>query len=199
MSSNAQKTPFGQSLNRFATATADKAIALLGKSLPASVVKIMGAIFQVRFEIEGTNTIPDVTIPSLGSRYVRLPIQPGEKGVTLGCDAYLGGMSGLGGGTAGLTAPANLTALAWTPIGSTAWPSVDPNTLVLTGASGGILHRDSESPGSTISMTGSAISMACGGHTIVINSTGVIIDGKVFLTHEHTNVQPGGGNSGPVL
>jgi len=43
------------------------------------------------------------------------------------------------------------------------------------------------------------ISMTVGAHNITINSTGVHIDGKIFLTHQHTGVTTGGGNSGGVL
>src|ERR1700733_1088722 len=41
------------------------------------------------------------------------------------------------------------------------------------------------------------VSLSCAGHSVLINSTGVVIDGKVFLAHEHTN-SGGSGIGGPV-
>jgi hypothetical protein len=84
------------------------------------------------------------------------------------------------------------------PLGNTDFHPTDPNTLVLYGYTAAQL-RDSVAGNATISLTATAITLACGGHSIVINSTGVVIDGKVFLTHQHTDVQGGSGDSGPVL
>jgi hypothetical protein len=42
------------------------------------------------------------------------------------------------------------------------------------------------------------ISLTVGTKGIVITAAGTMIDGKDFLTHEHTGVQTGGGVTGPV-
>jgi hypothetical protein len=195
---NAQKTPFGQSLNRWGTAVAQSAIEVLGKSLPAIVSKVAGAIVTVNYQVTGKQVLSQVSMPVLGSRYLRLPFRAGAKGMTISADAYLGGMSGQGGGTADLTQQGNLATSAWSPVGSTDWPSVDPNTTVIVGESGGVLIKDSEIGSSTLAITGSSITLSAGGHTVVINATGVVIDGKIFLLHEHTLVQTGTSDSGPV-
>lgn len=45
----------------------------------------------------------------------------------------------------------------------------------------------------------SQISMTVGAHSVVVSTSAVTIDGKVFLTHQHTGVSTGSGDSGGVL
>ena len=61
--SNAQKTPFARSLNDWATARWGAALDLEGKSLPASVVSVNNSIVTVKFELQTTYTLPEVTVP----------------------------------------------------------------------------------------------------------------------------------------
>lgn len=189
MSGNQQKTPLGISLNRFAQGKAADAIQALGKALPASVVSVRGAIVQVKFEVTSKFTLPNVTIPLIGSEYARPPIQPGCKGVVFPADAYLGGMSGLGGGTADLTPPANLTALVFSPIGNSGWTVVDGNAFVIYGPNGVVL-RDAGS-GTVLTLTGGGIHIATSGD--------VVVDTISVRHHTHSGVQTGGGNSGPPV
>lgn len=147
MASGAQKTPIARSLEKFAERKIGAALDLLGQSLPASVVAVVSSgIVTVKFELTNVPfTLPQVTVPILGAEYVRLPIQTGMKGMVVSADAYLGGMSGLGGGTADLTPRPNLANLAFVPLGSKAWSAVDdPDALVLYGPKGVIL-RDADS------------------------------------------------------
>lgn len=44
----------------------------------------------------------------------------------------------------------------------------------------------------------SSLTLKFGSKTIVIDSSGVTIEGKLFLTHTHTGVQAGGSNTGGV-
>lgn len=189
MADNAQKTPLGISLNRFAQGKANDAIQNLGKSLPATVVSVRGAIVQVKFEVQSNFTLPNVTIPLIGSEYARPPIQPGCKGVVLAADAYLGGMSGLGGGTADLTPPANLTALVFAPIGNSGWTMVDGNAFVIYGPNGVVL-RDTGS-GTVLTLTGGGIQITTSGD-VKVNTISI-------PHHVHSGVQAGGGNSGPPV
>lgn len=201
MADNAQKTPFGRSMQRFVGQVSKLATHITGKSLPATIVETDNGGMTVNYELTGDPKphAPRVPMPVLGSRYVREPFQVGEPGMTVSADAYMGGMSGRGGGTADLTQRGNLATSAWAAVGNTSWPTVDKDTLVLTGGPSGVLIRDSETAHATITLTTSEIFMSCGGHTIRINSTGVIIDGRVFLDHVHKDTQPGSGDSGPPL
>jgi hypothetical protein len=152
------KTPLAKSLSSFAEKKINDAFQLTGKGLPCSVVKVSGAIVTVKFEVQNIPfTLPQVTIPLFGPEYIRYPIQQGDKGVVVPFDAYLGGVSGLGGGVADLTPRANLSALVFLPIGNKLWSAVDPNTVTIYGPNGVVL-RDTGS-GSVITLTPTSISM----------------------------------------
>lgn len=201
MATNAQVRPFGLSVNRWGRGKAIDQIAQLGRSLPCEVVAVKGAIVQVSFQITAIAgqtplTIPNVTIPIIGSEYVRIPIQKGMKGMTVAADAYLGGMSGQGGGIATTARPANLTALAFVPIGNVSFFSVDGNVLVLYGPQG-VTIQD-QSGASKIMLTPTSIALTAGGKTVTINSAGIALDGIVWETHTH-NAPSGGGDTGPPL
>ena len=132
---NAQKIPFQSSLNRFAAIKAASAIQQLGKSLPASVVSVKGSIVTVKFELTNIPfTLPNVTIPLFGPSYIRYPIQKGDAGVVIAVDARIGGVSGLGTGTADLSQPANLSSLFFMPVGNANWDTATPGALVLKNA-----------------------------------------------------------------
>ncbi len=146
MTGNALKTPFADSLNRFTSQkTADKA-QQLGQALPCSVAKVNGSIVTVNFLIMNIPgfpqfTLPQVTCPVFGPEWIRYPIQVGDLGFVVPADAYLGGVSGLGGGTADLSEPANLSALVFFPVGNQNWtPPIDPNALEFYGKPKIILH-----------------------------------------------------------
>jgi hypothetical protein len=195
--SNAQKTPLSRSLSAFTQRKVLDEIDKRGRSLPCSVVSVDGPIVTVNFEVMGLN-LPRVTMPLFGSEYVRLPIQPGATGVTFPCDVYLGGVSGLGGATADDTPRGNLSTLVFFPVGNKNWPAVDPDTLTLYGESS-VKIQDSLDDNAHVIVNDSGITLAFGGHAIVINSTGVTIDGRVFLGHEHSGVQSGSSASGGVI
>lgn len=194
--SDAQKNPFGRSMQRFAASVSKAVEGLAGKSFPATIgERVAGGIVKINYELTGENTYPTPKVPVVGSKYIRQPFQPGEKGMTVSTDTYLGGMSGQGGGTADPGQKGNLGSQAWMPVGSADWAAEDPDTLVFTGGPNGIKLQ----VGSTvITMTSSEINASAGGHTIVINSAAVTIDGKQFLPHTHNNVAFGTTTSGPV-
>lgn len=122
--SDAQKTPLSRTLSSFATQKALDEIEKRGAPLPGHVVSVSGAIVTVNFDVEGLS-LPQMTMPIIGAEYVRLPVQPGDKGQAWPSSVYLGGISGLGGGTADLTPRGNLSALLWVPVGSKSWSQPD--------------------------------------------------------------------------
>jgi len=142
----------------------------LGQSLPATVVSRTGGIVTVKFALTSPYTLPNVTVPIIGSEYVRLPIQAGCPGFVMTADAYLGGMSGLGGGTADLAPRGNLSMLVWTPIGNKAWSaSEDDNALVLYGPDGTIIRNAAKTSGIAVKSTGTTITLPAGGNFVVSN------------------------------
>jgi len=195
----AQKKPTGQALNAWAQRKIVDAIASTGRSLPCTVVSVSGAIVTVAFQVTAIPgatpiTLPQVTIPIIGSEYVRLPIQPGCKGMTVAADAYLGGMSGIGGGTATTAQTGNLTPLAFVPLGNVGFFSVNGQVLTMYGPSGVTLMDAGET--TILNLTPGQISLSAGGHMLTINAAGVTIDGIMFDTHKHTGVQGGSGETG---
>ena len=201
MASNVQKTPLAQSLNRMALSRANTTTKQLGKTLPCSVIEIVSSqIVKVKFEVlDPTVTLFPATMPVFGPEYVRYPIQVGSKGMAIAADAFLGQMSGLGTGIASLNRQPNLSALMFMPFGNTGFSAADLNTLVLYGASNGTKIMDSAAGNCSITLTSSAITLTFGAHSIVINASGVTIDGRVFLSHEHSGVSTGASNTGGVV
>jgi len=208
MADNAQKTPYGLSINRFARAKALDQIAQTGRSLPCQVVKVMGSIVQVAFQITAQPgqtpiTIPNVTIPIIGFEYARPPIQVGCKGFTIAADAYLGGMSGIGGGTATTTQMGNLTALAFAPVSNSGWTTVDGNAYVIYGPNGVVLRDSGSAVVFTLTPSGIAIT---GNVTITgnITATGAVVAGQGgadqvgLQTHKHGTGTPAAGTSVPT-
>lgn len=158
MSGNTQKTHYARTINKFAEQKVLDAIQTLGKSLPCHVVAVSGSIVTVRFDINSSFTLPDVTCPMFGPEYIRYPTQVGDKGVVMSADYYIGGISGLGGGVADLTPVANLAALIFFPIANTNWsPTEDPDKIVLYGPNGGVLRTANKLNSITVSNTGISI------------------------------------------
>ena len=140
-----QKLNFGRNMNRFTENKLSEAFQAAGKILPASIVSQSGKMVTVAFEIHDTSYVfPQVTIPLFGPQYIRYPMQPGDKGIVIPGDTYLGGVSGQGGGMADLTPPANLSALVFLPISNTEWDSVDGQVVTIYGPEG-VTIRDQSS------------------------------------------------------
>lgn len=201
MASNAQVTPFGLSMNRFALGKALDQIAKTGRAIPCTVVKVMGSIVQVSFQLTAAPgdtavTLPNVTIPIIGPEYVRHPIQPGCKGFTVPADYYLGGMSGLGGGVATTGQTGNLTALCFAPVGNSGWFAVNGNILTMYGPDGVTLMDQAQT--TFVNLTAGRIDLIAGGKTLTIDSVGITLDGILWETHYHV-APSGGGNTGPPL
>lgn len=188
-----QKTPIARTLEAWGLRKAQSAIDLLGAALPASVVKVVSSgIVTVKFELQNVPfTLPQITVPIEGSEYIRLPIQQGMKGWVKPSDAYLGGMSGLGGGIADLTPRPNLSNLVFSPIGNTAWSAADdPNAVVIYGPDG-VIIRDAKSKNVlTWRQDGVTFNLTAGSLTITIPTGQLMtINGNVQI---NGNLQLGG-------
>lgn len=183
MSNNAQKTPLGLSLNRLATKRVLDAFQVAGQALPCSVTAVNNSIVTVKFEILSGFTLPSVTIPLVGAEYIRYPTQVGDKGVVFAADARLAGVSGIGGGVADLSTPANLTALVFLPVGNMNWTATpDPQSVVLYGPNGVRLQDTGAS--STVVLTPSGIAMTTDELTITATTAhhgDVTITGSVTI------------------
>lgn len=120
MTMGAQKTPLSRSINLLAQRKVLEEINKRGKTLPGHVISVQGALVTVNFDVEGA-LLPSVQMAVAQSQYIVIPIQPGDKGVAIPADVYIGSSTGLGSSTAGMTLPANLTSLIWVPVSNSAW------------------------------------------------------------------------------
>jgi len=181
MASNVQKTAIARTLNQFAQRKVRGTLAQLGQALPAQVVSRQGGIVTVKFPLTGVPyTLPNVTVPIVGAEYVRLPIQAGCPGMVMTADAYLGGVTGLGGGVANLTQRANLATLVWTPLGNKAWPAVeDDNALVLYGPNG-VIIRDKDKK-NILTINGSTVKLSMSGGTQFEIDGDVVLKGDLLI------------------
>ncbi|MFL3496313.1 hypothetical protein [Citrobacter portucalensis] len=166
-----QKLNFGSSMNRFAERKVEDALQKAGKVLPVSVVKQDGNMITVAFELRDIPyVLPQVTIPLFGPQYIRYPMQPGDKGIVIPADTYLGGVSGQGGGIADLTPPANLSALVFLPVSNTEWEGVDGQVVTIYGPEG-VTIRDAGS-NTTFLLTPDSVTIATPGHfKVTVGST----------------------------
>ena len=205
MSDNALKQNFARSLNKGSTDKAlDEIRSRQGKSLPCSVVSKKGSIVQVKFLVKSPFTLPNVTMPHFGPTYIRYPTQVGDMGVTVSADAYIGGVSGLGGGTADISTTGNLAALFFVPLANKSWFDVDPDALLMHGKNG-VVMRDTGG-GVVWTQTPTQATLVIGSTIFTFSSLGLFVtngDVKADLIslklHKHTGVQSGGGTSGPAV
>ncbi|WP_145482023.1 hypothetical protein [Yersinia rohdei] len=153
------KLNFNRNITQFAENKISEAMESAGKVLPVTVISQSGKMVTVSFNLTNIPyTLPQVTIPIFGPQYIRYPMQPGDRGIVIPADTYIGGVSGQGGGTADLTPPANLSALVFLPISNTEWDSVDGQVLTLYGPEG-VTIRDAGS-NTTFLLTPESITIA---------------------------------------
>ena len=212
-----QKTPFAVSISNYVQTKLEQNRQSFGWQLPCRVIAVNGAIVTVNFEIDtgGQYTFPPVTCPIAQSTYVRLPVQIGDSGMCISADARLGGVTGLGikGALAPLGLPFNLGALVYVPLGANDWSSVDPNAVNIN-APNGVVIRDTEN-NCTITLSPTGVTVAIGSTSLIVDSTGVTVNGKftvngnvettgtlknnsvsVGSTHKHSGIQTGTSNTG---
>ena len=198
MSGIAVKKPIKVSLTNFGKQVSFDTFKWLGQALPCHVVERNGAIVTVAFDVQPPKgvTIPQTQCPILESQYVKLPIKVGDRGVTIPIMANIAPLTGLGGEAAPYTnIPFNLSSLIFVPVGNLGWSNPDGTATIVTSQNEQSVVTVGDS-GITMTKGSSSISITSSG--IEINGTSVKIKGKEFLTHTHTGVQTGGGNSGGV-
>ena len=217
MSDQSRKLPIYRGLIQTARKQTHRASELTGKSMPASVVSVSGSIATVKIEINSEFTIPHITVPILGSEYIRLPIQAGCKGMVISSEYYIGAMSGLGPGVADMRIQGNMSNLVFVPLGNKKWASVSADVLTMYGVSG-VLLSDKEGSDNSVSITSDGVTMKTSGASVECLENSVImktsaasvecdaagvsiigaltINGQAYTAHTHTNGnegQPTGG------
>ena len=172
------RVPTAYSLPSFATDQARQAIQLTGRALPCSVTKVSGAVVTVKFEVNAAPiTLPSVTMPIATWAYAQAPVQVGDRGLAMPADAYMGGVSGLGGGTADLTPRGNLATLVFAPVGNATWARRDPAAYEITGHGSSGLNVQDGSGATSFVVNASGVTISNGGVTVTINSSGITLSG----------------------
>jgi len=176
-----KRFPLSTTLTKFTNTQISNALEGLGDCYPCTVTNVQLApdgvnvvpIVTVKFEVVTDYPLPEVTIPVIGSEYIRVPIRVGCQGLAIPATAMIGNITGLGSTFSGLTTPASLEALTFVPIGNAVnWPVIDPNTLRLY----------SVATGAIVSITPTDVVITTGSTIMDISPAGVAITGNVTIT-----------------
>lgn len=185
MTDNAERLWLQDSLNQIAISHAAMAIGRLGKALPCRVTAVNGSIVTVAFEVTSSYTLPPITIPKAEGQWIRSPTQVGDLGLTQPSDVYLGGVSGLGGGSATMAQRANLSALVWVPVAGVAFPGVNINAAYVAGPEGAVVQTQNGvsvinvgTSGITITNTNGTIVLTAA-DTITLNAPTIELNGQI--------------------
>lgn len=194
--SDAQKIPFIKSLmDTVHTANADAGW-VRGRALPCHVVKVEGQIVTVQFDLLPTDIqLPQIRIPIATFPYIWIPVQVGDKGVTVPADVSLRGQTGLGTGLANLSLPPSLSALYFMPLANATWVNDEFDKLMLYGPDGSVLTTVTRE--ASVSVTDKAITLKIGGQVLELTSSGLKHNGvNIGATHTHEvkGVESGGDN-----
>jgi hypothetical protein len=160
-----------------------------GKGLPCHVTAVNGALITVAFDINSIFTLPQITVPLFGPEYIRYPIKAGDLGTCVASDACLSYTSGQGGGLADLSAPANLEALYFQPIGNKNWVGVNPQQVTIY-APQGCLIRDTANDAS-INLTPGNVTVTIGSTTFVLTGSSITATTSTFTINAPTIVLNG--------
>lgn len=196
-------------LNRFAIRRATEQIQSTGRALPCKVAAISGQIVTVTFEVSSdTWGLPPVKIPIATSVYDFLPVQVGDKGITMPGDVSLGALSGLGTGTPVLGQnPSNLSSLVFVPVSNAAWSAPQNATTRTMQGPGGFSCQSIDKSVSVVGVKGTSITITAAGYTVVIDSSGITltaptstVDGDLVVSGAITGNGTGGATmSGPIV
>lgn len=193
---DSQKVPFLKSLGNFVNQKTETARWVQGRALPCHVIKVEGQIVTVQFDLLPTDIqLSQIRIPIATFPYVWLPVQVGDKGVTVPADVSLRGQTGLGTGIANLSLPPSLSALYFMPLANATWVNDEPDKLTLYGPDGSKLTT--KSGNSSVTVTDEAITLKIGDQVLELTSSGLKHNGvNIGATHTHEvkGVESGGDN-----
>lgn len=151
-----------------------EAIDNVGFPIPCHVVGVSGAIVTVAFDENSKWALPQIEIPKLESPWVRNPTQVGDKGIARPAPAYLGGVSGLGGGLSDLVTPGNLSALVFEPISNANSGPIDQNAAQVQGPNGAIIRTTSGTTSQIVTDTNGTV-ITFGTTSLALDSTGITL------------------------
>ena len=164
-------------LNRFAIRRASEQIQSTGRALPCKVTAVSGQIVTVTVDVSSDVWgLPPVKIPIATSVYDFLPVQVGDKGITLPGDVSLGALSGLGTGTPVLGQnPSNLSSLVFVPVSDASWKAPQGATIRTMQGPGGFSCQSVDGSVSIVGIAGGNLTITAFGYTVVISSSGITL------------------------
>src|ERR1700751_6166414 len=125
---NVQKLSFVTLMHDFVRTQAQNHFHDVPKSLPCHVSKILENDFlELTFDVTGPFTLPKITVKQSFSKYHREQTQVGDKGYITANNTYLGGSSGMSGGTSSMYPRGKLTTGAFQPVSEKQFPVRDLN------------------------------------------------------------------------
>lgn len=137
--SNTQKYPPLKALTEMVNNLIEDRLDIKGKQLPCYVTDVDNQFVTVHFDMLPDGIVyPEITIPIMGWEYIRIPIQKGDKGVTLAADVSLRNISKQV-GVANRSILPSLTPLFFVPIANTQWSKEDGKKVVIVGPEGAII------------------------------------------------------------
>ena len=175
-----------QALNEHAIARASQIVQETGRALPCTVTAVSGSLVTVKFECTFTVmqngqptqvTLPTLQLPKAESQWLRAPTQVGDVGLTVPADTFLGGISGLGSGTADLgTQYGNMSTLVWVPVAAKSFsPSPDANKAWVNGPNGAILSDQAQTVSVAADHTTGQVTITAGSFSVVFDkATGTL-------------------------
>lgn len=120
MADNALKTPLISTIANHTAKRANDFAHVQPKGVPCTVTKVEKDIITVKFDgANGVWNMPQMKMSQAFSPYGRDPTQVGDKGYASPADYYMGGNTGLGGGSTNFTPRGNLTPLVFHPASKT--------------------------------------------------------------------------------
>lgn len=137
--SNAQKYPLLQALSEMVNNLIEDRLDIKGKQLPCYITDVDNQFVTVHFDMLPDGIVyPEIKIPIMGWEYIRIPVQKGDKGVTLAADVSLRNISKQG-GVANRSILPSLTPLFFVPIANNQWSKEDGKKVVIVGPEGAII------------------------------------------------------------
>lgn len=184
--SNSQKLPPIESLTQLINSLINDRLSIEGKQLPCYVVDVDNQFVTVHFDMLPDNIVyPEIKIPILSWEYIRIPIQKGDKGVTLAADVSLRNVSKQG-GVANRSILPSLTPLFFVPISNIVWSKEDDKKVVIVGPEGAIIKtKDGKNiitvDQGKIELKSSETIVTVNNNSATIKANDIYLNGKIHL------------------
>ena len=196
MADQSRRLPLQRQISETAVARGIDVLSAKGLGLPCTIKTVNDQTVTVDIQVEGL-TFPAITVPIAEPLYSRAPYQVGDAGVILSVDAALSAVSGLTAALPPFQATGNLGAAFFFPISNRKWPANPDTTMYLLQGPNGFLIRSLDGSVYVKGDKRTALTMAFGAASLVINSTSISLNASTIFLNGAVE-QTGGTGSGSV-